>query len=352
MVDTQYSPFKEAHECCTALLNCVPVRDRLRAKQQLIEFMDVANESVDDRHPIKGAGRSQLVEALYKDVMSKGNVDYGKIPLSRGDITKVPYYKTMCDSMESLNKLVGDNANPDMIRMNKLHEVIIQERANFEFGFKANVEFIQYVYCALTEALMDLINTNIVYYVDYLKETRDIDMDAKFKRTNDTTVARSVDTFLSLREKGEWGKLMAYYKKNVTKQFATEIFSIIAIATFSIVAFTALIWAIRGLIYTYYYTAVKVDEKARAMSIYLDAVSKNEKDKVARAKQKYANTQLQNIASFIETKIIKDDIVAQREMQKADAAISRAALLNPNPQKELPTTVASTMKQDDFDFSF
>ena len=88
------------------------------------------------------------------------------------------------------------------------------------------------------------------------------------------------------------------------------------------------------------------------MSIYLDAVSKNEKDKVARAKQKYANTQLQNIASFIETKIIKDDIVAQREMQKADAAISRAALLNPNPQKELPTTVASTMKQDDFDFSF
>lgn len=351
-MDTRYSPFQEAHECCTALLNCVAPRDRLRAKQQLIDQLMIANESVDDRHPIKGAGRSELVEALYKDVLSKGNVDYGKIPLSRGDITKVPYYKVMCDSIESLNKLVGDNANPDMVRMNTLHEVLVQERANFEFGFKANVEFIQYVYCALTEALMDLINANIVCYVDYLKETRDIDMDPKFKKTNDTTVAKSVDTFLSLRNKGEWGKLIAYYKKNVTKQFATEIFSIIAIATFSVVGFTALIWAIRGLIYTYYYSAVKVDEKARAMSIYLDAVSQNEKDKVALAKQKYANARLQNIASFIETKILKDDVVAQREMQKADAAISRAALLNPKAKQELPTTVASTMKQDDFDFSF
>ena len=68
-MDTRYSPFQEAHECCTALLNCVAPRDRLRAKQQLIDQLMVANESVDDRHPIKGAGRSELVEALYKDLL-------------------------------------------------------------------------------------------------------------------------------------------------------------------------------------------------------------------------------------------------------------------------------------------
>ena len=349
-----YGPFKEATECCTAILNCVPPRERLRAKQALIEQMEVANEGVNDHLPIKGAGRAQLVESLYKDILSKSNVDFGKIPLSKGDITKFDHYKVMVETMDSINKLMGGaNANPDIVRMNELHEAIIQERANFEFGFRADVEIIQYTYCTLVEALMDLIETNIVYYVDYLKETRDIDMSPKFTRTNDTIVARSVDTFLSLRKKGEWGQLVEYYKKNSTKHFTNEIFSVIAIATISVVAFTALIWAIRGMIYTYYYSAVKVDEKARAMAIYLDAVSKNEKDKIAKGKQKYASTKLQNIAVFIETKILKDDRVATREMQKSDAAISRAALLNPKPKKEIvPVTAARTMQEDDFDFSF
>lgn len=336
MIDYKYSQFGIAHECCMELLEAQPSMDKRAYKQLLIDNLQPATELFTGQGPIKGAGRSKLVEALYKDIMSKGNVDFGSIPSSRGDITRFQYYKTMSSSIDSLNQLLGERANEGMVRMNSLHEAIIAERQNFEFGYKVGEELIQYIYCTMVEALMDVISENIVVYVDYLKETQNVDVPPRPSAGAGTSrVDKSVDTFLRLRERGEWKKLIDHYKKEHSRRFLAEA---ILIGTVTVVGFVALLWAIRSLIYTYFYSSVKVDEKARAMSNYLNAVSESETDSVARQKQQRMSSKLNNVATFIETKILKDDPNVSKEIQKADAGISKTALMAMNQTPRTDTS--------------
>ena len=356
-MNNNYSPFKEAHDCYMALLESVEPRERLRAKQKMLEILTEANEaSTVPSMTNSGAGRSKLVEALYKDIMNKKNVDYGKIPLSAGNITKVPYYKTMCESMDSLNQLMPDKGNVEMKRMNDLHNALIAERASFEFGFRAGVDIIQIIYCTLVEALMDIINQNIITFVDYLRETKNIQMPPRASGAkSENTVTRSVDAFLTAQRTGEWAKLVNYYKKSATKQFSSTVFSVMAIGTISVVGIIGLFWAIRALIYQYFYTAVTVDEKVHAMKMYIDATTAMEKDPKAAEKQKRASSSLQHIATFIETKILKDDAVAQREMAKSDQAMAKAAMtVNPPTANSVNNDLQSApmTSNDEIEFSF
>ena len=324
MIGYMNSPFQVAHECCNELIDAQPARDRLSYKKLLLQDLGLepATEAIGGPGTVMGAGRSKLVEVLYKQIMSKNNIDFGTLPQSRGDITKFQHYKKMSECIDSLNQLVGDHANESMIRMNELHEAIIQERAAFDFGYNVNIELLQYTYCALSEALMDIINENIVNYVDYLKETQDIELPPSIK-SNDTRIDKAVDTFLSIRKKGEWKKLVDYYKREYSKRFFAEAMLIGAV---TIVGLAGLLWAIRSLIYQYYYAAATIDDKARALSNYISAVASTETDPKARRKQHKANRHLINVATFIETKILRDDPAVNKEIQKADAAISKTAL--------------------------
>ena len=249
-----------AHEAITNLINAQPATERLEYKQVLLGAIGL-EETPATEAIANGAGRARLVEALYHDILSKKTTDFGKIPESRGNLADLPYYKNMINSIHSLNDLVGENANPDMVRMNALHEAIIQERNNFEFGFKLNIEIIMYTYNTLVEALMDIINTNIVTYVDYLKETQNISVQLDKNINTQSMVTRAVDTFLSIRKKGEWKKLINSYRdqygaRNFT---AAGLATGIAITGIGIIGIIALLYGIRQLIYLYYYSANKVD---------------------------------------------------------------------------------------------
>lgn len=361
MTNMRYSSFKEANELCTALLNTVEARDRIKAKHIFMQDLNLekspATEGTSDI--VRGAGRSALVEALYKDIIAKGNVDFGKIPQSKGNLTSCVYYKNMQTTMDNLNKLIGSNANEDMVRMNDLHAALISDRDLFEFGFKANDEFIQYAYCTLVEALIDIIDANIVMYVNYLKETQNIELPQMYVRSSTggdslnarlvpvrteayRRVCKAVDTFLSLRAKGEWRRYVDSVKRNYAKHISG--FVVVGLATLAIVSVAALFHCIRMLIYTYYYTAVKVDEKARAMAMYIESASAIETDATALQKQQKISKKLNNLAIWIETKILADDPKTEAAIQKSDAAISKAALKNANS--------SSNNSQIEYDFSF
>ena len=51
------------------------------------------------------------------------------------------------------------------------------------------------------------------------------------------------------------------------------------------------------------------------MSSYISAVSSTETDPKALRRQNKANRQLENVAAFIEAKILKDDQIAKKELE-------------------------------------
>jgi uncharacterized protein HemX len=114
------------------------------------------------------------------------------------------------------------------------------------------------------------------------------------------------------------------------------------VGTGAAVAFAG-IWVvlhiIRGLVYFYYHSAAKLNEEIKAQADFLDYCMSVEEgtDPKAREKQRKALNKLTNISNTIETKILKMDTAAKKEMRESDRES-----FNPRAVKELGTRSTSS----------
>lgn len=282
----------------------------------LIPATEVAHAG-DKAIPRTSAGRAKLVNALFKDVILKKNTDFGSIPVSKGNIADFQHYEKMSKCMQLINANGSIARDPNVIRMNALHEAIVAETSAFEYGFKLNIDVIVYTYCTLVAALMDIIQLNIVTFI---KETHGEHVTTP--TSNYKLITQSVDSWLSIRKSGEWNKLIQSYRKSYSRNaFGTV--AIIAVA--SVVGVIALINVIRNLIFLYYNSAVTIDEKARSIEAYLAEVMPYEQNEKALKKQQKTSARLASIAGTIETRIIKDTQKAETELSKSNKTVSVSA---------------------------
>ena len=73
-----------------------------------IKYIDIVTEAF--ANPTKQAG---LLNKLFNEVQKVEAIDFGKIPDSKGDLTKYAYYHQMYQCIEVLNDLVEGNVTPD-----------------------------------------------------------------------------------------------------------------------------------------------------------------------------------------------------------------------------------------------
>lgn len=185
------------------------------------KYKKIATEAIIGNGPNKG----KLVELLYRDVLSKQDLDFGEIPDSKGNITKFKYYENIERCIESLSKLLDPAKVKELQLTIDLRNMIVAERENFEYGFKFNIDLIEVTYNTLVMTLMELINICIYAYVDYLKDVKNIDFDFKVFKKNSLVVIKAASQVVNSYKKGDWGKMMLQFKK-ATKGAALESISI------------------------------------------------------------------------------------------------------------------------------
>jgi hypothetical protein len=98
-----------ALEAFVDIRNDQPPKDRLH-------YFDVVLESSEDT-------RGTLIQKLYVDIISKSNIDFGKIPDSKGDLTKYEYYNEISESIGALNKLVDSAKSDELAMLNNLFDI-------------------------------------------------------------------------------------------------------------------------------------------------------------------------------------------------------------------------------------
>ena len=59
---------------------------------------------------------NKYIENLYKQVVSKSHINFGDIPISKGDIKKYSGYKPMMETLQTMRKLVSVESNGDAVR--------------------------------------------------------------------------------------------------------------------------------------------------------------------------------------------------------------------------------------------
>lgn len=290
-------------------------KDRLHYREIIMEAID--NSSNPN-------GKATMIQTLYKDILSKSSIDFGKIPDSNGDITKYTYYDQLYKSLEILNKLLSDRTIEELELTNKLHDMIIACRADFEFGYKFDIELIKLVYQSLVLTLHEMINICIVSYVDYLKDTQNKEFEFKTFKSKDLLVVKSLKGIIASYEKGEWQQMMHSFKKDPKGLFgagggATLIGVAIAapLPLKVIAAVIGILFAIRGLVYIYFNTSVKIRDYVTIQKSLIDLNIDHGNDNLsAIEKQRKMSEALSSIAGVIEAKILKTDIAAKKDIHK------------------------------------
>lgn len=177
-----------------------------------IGYVDAAMEAIANP-----SAQATIMNKLFKETQKIDEIDFGKIPDSKGDITKYVYYDQLYDSIELINELMKGNQTENIAAMNKLHQILLNARADFVFGFKVNNYIVTSMYKVMVANLHEMIDICIVDVTEYIRNNLNMSMDKKsMKKVR--WVTSNVKNFIKMYESGQWNTLIKYMRTNASKK--------------------------------------------------------------------------------------------------------------------------------------
>ena len=165
----------------------------------------------------------KIISKLAKQVNGLQQIDLEQCNKSMGDVTKYQYYDALAKAMEIINESEITSDIPNVIRMNKIHTILLDNREDFVWGYKKNEVLTMRAYCTLVRMLFIMIDLSIS---DYIKK---MDINFKFNTKVDATPTKvsrfttDTDRMIKLFETGQWSALMNASKKAAAKRTARAI---------------------------------------------------------------------------------------------------------------------------------
>ena len=162
---------------------------------------------------ISGPDTGMVLDRLYKSVMSRASINFGKIPESAGNLVKFSRYKTLADSITLLDKNLGEYNIMEVNLTKELHDTIIRCKEDFAYGFKVDSQFLKVTYNTMVYALCEMINLCDVIYIDMLKAGAE-GKPFTYKGYSDLLLVQNVKKFIDMVKSGEWATMVNGIKKD------------------------------------------------------------------------------------------------------------------------------------------
>lgn len=148
---------------------------------------------------------SALTNALYDKIVQKvDNIDFGTIPMSRGDITKVDGFNNTMECLDIMRRLVleyhQDPACIDTVitAVNNIKE----RKAIWVKAYALNVEFPMMMYNLVVLAIEQCVSFLIAVCIQYVKDPT----------TNDMNIALDKVSYASVKENLMYNQLISFNK--------------------------------------------------------------------------------------------------------------------------------------------
>jgi hypothetical protein len=317
-------------------------------------YIEVACEAMGEE-----TNPGALMQLLYSDFSSKANIDFGKIPDSKGDITKFDMYDKLSWNIRTINELLK-TANHQvgistLNTLNEVHDTIIKLRKDFEYGFKFDIDVVKLQYNMLVASLYVMVDILIVGYNKFLISQPSRSATFEITKGN-LMIIQFAESFLDGVKKGSWATLMKSYQQhnalvpgtegpisNMALGFlsgaAPKVMSALGVITklpgpLKIVgAVIAIFLIIRVGVYYFFNKAVDVSDEIERQNVILKKYMETSQDAPkAVEKQNKRSVFLDNVAKTIEVKILKNEEKARQDIAKANKEN-----LNPSALKDATT---------------
>ena len=139
-----------------------------------------------------------VMERLYKSMIGRSGINFGKIPDSMGDLSRFFKYKSLAESLSLLHRQLDEYNVPELAITQDLHDNLIRCRDDFVYGFKADSQFLKTTY-------------NI--YIDMLKAQAE-GVSFNYEGYKDLLLVQNVQKFNNMVKSGEWSTMVSGIRKD------------------------------------------------------------------------------------------------------------------------------------------
>ena len=296
-----------------------------------------------------------LTSKLYDNVVERvDDIDWGEIPSTKGDITKLSNYLRLMDSLDTMKNLLleykQDTKPVDTIRTaisNIIDSTSIWKRA-YAFNVELPIVFYNSIVLSIIESTSYLISMCVQYIklpgTDTFQAT--IDKSALVK-TKDHMVFETLEKFNQAYDKGQVTNAMEYVIKSNSKNFMGEL--TVAGSALGVVAILfAIVPILREVIFLFYYNRVRISEyfDMQADMLQINAYNvehsrsdlTNEQKKSISSKQMKIAERFRRISSHIAIEVKQSEVKATKELTKENKKYQTKEVLD-----ELPDSASSAL---------
>lgn len=287
---------------------------------------------------------SSLASKLYKDIVNKvGDIDYGSIPESKGDITKIPNFMEMIECLDTIGEIIEHyKQSPDSVNViREAIENIKDSKKIWEKGFAIKSEIPMMFYVNITLAIVSSVNLLLSTSIDFVNDPDNKTFETvldnnRLHKSKDTLLLKNLISFNKAYKKKDIEKVMTNLMKaqaELNESVIEEkgiIKSALNIAKLSLTAVKMILLVIpilHELVYLFYSTKQNIsdffDIQAKVVTMNAEKVktnsakSKEERDRIYQKQMKTANA-FRKISNALAIKFNKGEVNANKMIKDND----------------------------------
>lgn len=324
------------------------------------DYMRVVNEFFDPTDvetrrillTVNEADKNQILVALtsklYDHIIDKvDDIDFGQIPSTKGDITKLTNYEDMLDCVQVIKDLLVEykQSTDSIDTIVTAIENIKRRKDIFEKGFRYNVEFPIVMYSTMVLSIVSSISLLITSSIEFIKspnqDTFDLMVDkVGLGKTKDSLLFKDLVLFNKSCSNGQIDESLEFIiKKNIRNLTGLEPI-VIAGAMATITIIFNIIPIIRELVYFFYYSRTRISDyleiqaellEMNAYTIEHNENMEEEERKTISRKQNKIAEKLRAISNKLAVKLKKAENETSKEISNSNKKMKTSDVLDEIP---------------------
>ena len=301
---------------------------------------------------------TNLSQKLYSHIINKvDDIDFGTIPESKGDITKIQNYDQLMDCITVISEVLARYNQPTTsIEVVQLAvQNVIDRTDKFVMGYKLNIEMPIVIYNTIVLSIVSSVSYLIASCLEYVKQPEDMGFEISLDKAATTNSAnallfKDLTKFNNTCASGEFDKAMDFMLSAKAKNFTGGImlgFSASAIAI-ALAAVLLIIPAIRELVFLFYYTRESISTYFELQANLLTMNAYNVQNNLARdakERKKIATNQKKIAEAFnkISNKVKVNYKVAEVKAVKDNTTVEKTKYTQDDILDAIPDSSTSVL---------
>lgn len=303
-------------------------------RKVIIEYMDYTDIETNRRlmaldEEEQNTVLLSLTQKFYKMIIGKvDEVDFGEIPHTKGDITKLSKYEEMIKCLDIMNNIFQQyRENPEPVKViNTAIDNIIMHRDLFVASFANKIELGIYMYNTSTLAVINALSYMIAVCIEYVKDPKNDGMKIVMDKTGigkvkDHLVYENLIKFNDACRKGDLENSLRPLVRTKSKNFVAT--ALLGAKTFLVLSgvLLALLPFLRDIVYFFFATRARVstyfDVQASLLEMNSEEI-KSDPNKSDAEKNRIIRRQLKIAEIFrkISNAVAVEAKVAERQATK------------------------------------